>query len=300
VKLDKILVPVDFSEASIAAARRVRSLVGTEARIQLLHVVNTSLIPRSAALPSDLVEELSSEVARESEKLLAELAKGLGVPNVEVSVDRGRPADRICSASESASLVVMGARGRGTLGRALLGSVAEEVARRSSAPVLVVRGAASEGRSIARVVVAVDADDPVDEPIQAAASVATTLHVPLEAIHVLTPPDALASHVPFVTERMRQLLETSQRRIREEAPRVVDEIVTRAIGWRAAVHTVEGDVEAEILRFARPEDLLVCGTHGRKTLGRLAFGSVATKLLRCAPCPVLVVRPGARTQEKIA
>ena len=40
-------------------------------------------------------------------------------------------------------------------------------------------------------------------------------------------------------------------------------------------------------------DLIVMGTHGRGTIGGLFLGSVADKLLRKAPCPVLVVRPQA-------
>jgi len=38
-------------------------------------------------------------------------------------------------------------------------------------------------------------------------------------------------------------------------------------------------------------DLLVVGTHGRKGVSHFLLGSVAEKLMRGAPCPVLVVRP---------
>lgn len=41
-------------------------------------------------------------------------------------------------------------------------------------------------------------------------------------------------------------------------------------------------------------DLIVMGTHGRGAIGGLLLGSVADKLVRKAPCPVLVVRPPAR------
>jgi len=41
-------------------------------------------------------------------------------------------------------------------------------------------------------------------------------------------------------------------------------------------------------------DLIVMGTHGRGAIGGLFLGSVADKLVRKAPCPVLVVRPPAR------
>ena len=40
-------------------------------------------------------------------------------------------------------------------------------------------------------------------------------------------------------------------------------------------------------------DLLVVGSEGRTGLGRALLGSVAEKVVRTAPCPVLVVRRGA-------
>src|SRR5262249_7953655 len=55
---------------------------------------------------------------------------------------------------------------------------------------------------------------------------------------------------------------------------------------------VEGDPGREILRAARETgaDLIVMGTHGRTGLTRLLTGSVAEKVLRKAPCPVLTVK----------
>ncbi len=54
----------------------------------------------------------------------------------------------------------------------------------------------------------------------------------------------------------------------------------------------EGAVADSILYFAEAEgvDLIVMGTHGRKGFDRVTLGSVAEKVLRKAPCPVLVVR----------
>ena len=62
-------------------------------------------------------------------------------------------------------------------------------------------------------------------------------------------------------------------------------------GVRTAL--VEGDPAAGILRYARDHgvDLLVLGTHGRTGLRRLVLGSVAERVVRQAPCPVMVVRP---------
>lgn len=56
-----------------------------------------------------------------------------------------------------------------------------------------------------------------------------------------------------------------------------------------------GDPYEQLVALARRRnvDLIVTGTHGRSGLGHLVMGSVAEKIIRHAPCPVLVVRHGA-------
>ncbi len=55
---------------------------------------------------------------------------------------------------------------------------------------------------------------------------------------------------------------------------------------------LEGDPASEVVRLARDAgmDLIVMGTHGRTGLDRLLLGSVAEKVMRDAPCSVLVVK----------
>lgn len=54
-----------------------------------------------------------------------------------------------------------------------------------------------------------------------------------------------------------------------------------------------GDVAEEILLYAKDKkvDLIVMGTHGYKGLEKILFGSVAEKVVKNAPCPVLTVNP---------
>jgi len=61
------------------------------------------------------------------------------------------------------------------------------------------------------------------------------------------------------------------------------------------LHTTEGDAAGEIIRHAAElaADLIVMGTHGRGGFDRFTLGSVAEKVLRKAPCPVLTLPPGA-------
>lgn len=56
--------------------------------------------------------------------------------------------------------------------------------------------------------------------------------------------------------------------------------------------TRQGSPFLEIIRYAKETDvdLIVMGTHGRSGLAHVLLGSVAEKVVRKAPCPVLTVR----------
>ncbi len=58
-----------------------------------------------------------------------------------------------------------------------------------------------------------------------------------------------------------------------------------------ALHVLVGHPVARIVESAADADLLVMGTHGRTGLQRVVMGSVAEKVVRKAPCPVLTVHP---------
>ncbi|MEO7192408.1 MAG: universal stress protein [Vicinamibacterales bacterium] len=81
----------------------------------------------------------------------------------------------------------------------------------------------------------------------------------------------------------------------EQAGRIrLDQLVSaeeRAVGARAVLRTLETPAHA-IVDYAASEhiDLIVIGTHGRRGLSHLVMGSVAEKVMRTAPCPVLTLR----------
>lgn len=56
---------------------------------------------------------------------------------------------------------------------------------------------------------------------------------------------------------------------------------------------VLGDAAEEILKYAEAEgiDLIIMGTHGRKGIERIIFGSVANRVVKKSPIPVLTVNP---------
>jgi nucleotide-binding universal stress UspA family protein len=89
---------------------------------------------------------------------------------------------------------------------------------------------------------------------------------------------------------------------REHLRRQLEEV--RPVNPRIPVNHVllEGDAAAEITRYAADAgiDVIVIGTHGRTGVDRLVMGSVAERVMREAPCTVLVVklRRGVGTSDR--
>ena len=84
-----------------------------------------------------------------------------------------------------------------------------------------------------------------------------------------------------------------------EAKQAAERQMAEVLGglWRADRPVVKAFVEGtpfvEIIRYAKEHDidLIVLGTHGRSGIAHMLIGSVAEKVVRKAPCPVLTVRP---------
>jgi len=110
------------------------------------------------------------------------------------------------------------------------------------------------------------------------------LHIP-EA-HFPQPEELFEKLHEVATSELGKLVET-----RHERPLRLREVVDRGV-----------DAARRILERADDEsaDLIVLGTHGRKGAAHLLLGSVASEVLRQAPCPVVTVRSGARPLRKLA
>jgi nucleotide-binding universal stress UspA family protein len=144
IVLQKILVPVDFSDCAREGARYA-SVFGTAVGADLLvsHIVRPPLhlMEVSRAPVQHWPQELR-EAVREAEDQLDQLVNFLPLLGIsaETEVEVGFPAERLAAASARAEidLIIMSTHGYSGLRHALLGSVAEELARTASCPVLVV------------------------------------------------------------------------------------------------------------------------------------------------------------------
>jgi nucleotide-binding universal stress UspA family protein len=101
------------------------------------------------------------------------------------------------------------------------------------------------------------------------------------------------AEVPIAAVRqVEESLESVARREMEAAVTVDDRASLGVVTIVRSAHSAAAD----ILEYAReqPIDLIVMGTHGRGVLHHLLMGSVAERVVRSAPCPVLTVHSKER------
>ena len=94
------------------------------------------------------------------------------------------------------------------------------------------------------------------------------------------------------------LLEEQQRFGREEMARLEARLKKQGVAFRTLVQTgTPYQVIVDVARRLRV-DLVVMASHGRTGLSHMLLGSVAEKVVRTAACPVLTIRPRARTARR--
>jgi nucleotide-binding universal stress UspA family protein len=127
-----------------------------------------------------------------------------------------------------------------------------------------------------------DFSDPSLQAIAYAFELAQTFRAKISLLHVI--------ELPVYSLEMYPPLEE----LAEDARRVLARLLPEAEGAHVDVtHLVEiGLAYQKILETAAAEkvDLIVIATHGRTGLSHLVLGSVAERVVRLAPCPVLTMR----------
>ncbi len=139
----KMLLPVDGSEASLAAVRHALTMVrdGLQASLVLANVQEpATLYEMLLAHDAEVIDQVSAKAGLHLLEPAQALLREAGVP-YEIEVASGDPAHTLIDILENfgCDMVVMGARGRGTLRSALLGSVSHEVLHAAPVPVLIVK-----------------------------------------------------------------------------------------------------------------------------------------------------------------
>ena len=176
---------------------------------------------------------------------------------------------------------------------ALLGSTAESVCRSAPCPVMVVhtdeREFVSDAMSVElkRVLVAYDFSDYSELALKYGLSIAQEHQAELHLLHVLAPRSMNEPEIAWYPTKGESAYHTAAYRLQKVVPGEVH----LWCGVRTVVS--EGYPYREILNYAENNeiDLISVGAHGAGFGMRALFGSNVDRVLRQAPCPVLVARP---------
>ena len=144
---------------------------------------------------------------------------------------------------------------------------------------------------IKRILVGTDFSSRAHLALRYGAEFAKVFQAELLLCHILEPIDLLGTLPPvgesYIPANLPQLQE-------QQAKSQCEKLLAEIQVPKSRMILVHGSPFAELIRAARTEnaDLLILGTHGRGAIAHLLLGSVAERVVRSAPCPVLTVREG--------
>lgn len=154
--------------------------------------------------------------------------------------------------------------------------------------------------TLRNIVVATDFSEFSERVVQRAAQLAKRENAELHLLHVVRPLDLYPGMTLTPDEfghQDQELLQTEQGRLEAMALNLAGELDTQV---HAASRLGRAHTEAATYAQEVGADLLVAGARGENTLMDLLLGSTASRLLRVAGCPVLIVRrPGDEPYRKV-
>jgi nucleotide-binding universal stress UspA family protein len=285
VALKSILYLTDFSEPSEAALPFAIAIARNyEGIVHALHIL-TPVIPDSRATAIQTDEELAEAEMRKVESQLVGVShetimeRGVGVwPGVEQAIRE-----------HNIDLIVLGTHGRTGADKFILGSVAEEIFRRSSVPVLTigpnVRSGAHNRAHFRRVLFATDFGPESTAAAPYAVSLATENQARLVLVHVVRNPKQRK-------DNSQRLFEIS---VAEATHQLYEVVPNDSEFWPPEIAVEYGEAGDRIVDSAkqRGADLIVLGV--RSAAGHLGAAThlernTAHKIVAHAHCPVLTVR----------
>ena len=276
MKLQRILVAIDFSPASIGAARWIAQVLAPDAEVVLTHVLE-------AASDAD------------AERELRELSRAVKAKHGRTEVRRGDAATTIASAADecAADVIVVGAHRDHTGILNWLGNTAERVLGTARVPVLV--SVKPGGEPPRHILAAVDGS-PISDAVTAWSHIVATAHG-AESCQLTV----VGSPEPASVRAAAMEASTMMAGVERGGPPAEGRgaWISGALGTPGGAtdnpEVVFGDPAQEILAAAarHGSGLIVMGRRGVGRARRALFGSVTKEVLRGTRCPVLVVTEAA-------
>ena len=305
----KVLVPTDFSSYAHKMQECVADIPGIE-EVVLLNVVdggNPMNLERKGWSYGSLIDEAENRLAEQADHLAHLGEKGLSVrPLLRVIVEPMSGADGVdmkrlqprsglalveggsvgeaivkAAVEENASLICMGAQGKGLVEGMLLGSVSTEVLRQGQTDLLIIRHKILDGGKdrgpekfcldiFSKVMLTSDFSEAAAEAVSKAKDLMGVREILL--VHVI------AKELDFDEAARRLNL------LREELA---------GPGRKITMHVLEGHPAKEILALAEKQSvsLIMMGSQGKSWSRQIRVGSTTFDVARLALSPVMVIRP---------
>ncbi|HYW42210.1 MAG TPA: universal stress protein [Bryobacteraceae bacterium] len=286
--LSKILLPVDFSERSVAAARYARTLAAHfHSEVVLLHVLTPpeyefGTLDAAGAMLADLYRSRSEQAARDLEAFETGELAGAKVRRLLLE---GDPAAKVVQFAhdESVGIIIMPTHGYGPFRRFILGSNTAKVLHDADCPVWtgvhLEEPAVKDLLPIRNVLCAIDLGPQSSKTLLWAALLAREFEARLSLIHtVAEAPDPTDPSQANWLAGIRRSAEAALHRLQQSA------------GTDAEAAIEAGDPAKVICAAAEclPADILVIGRGSAAgVFGRLRTNAYA--IIRQSPCPVVSV-----------
>lgn len=296
MKLETVVIGVDFSEAADAATQWTARYFAPDSDLRLVHVLDLPHPPRFLAgrcPPRErLLEGLREGVEKRLDDLAASLVSRGGAPRgIETETRCGRTPEALVEAAlqASANLIAVGEHGQRPGIWRILGSTAERLVRISPVPVLLARlTVRSKPR---RILVPIDDSETATASLGWALFLARRFRADITVFYVL-------NLMLFAQLRLASS-PTKANRVEHEVEESAREWIRgllAELGGSAEISIAYGEPRYEILAATKrlDTDLIVMGSRGSDGVARTILGSVATAVLRGVSCPVLIVgEPGS-------
>jgi nucleotide-binding universal stress UspA family protein len=142
---------------------------------------------------------------------------------------------------------------------------------------------------IKKILIATDGSEYTKEAVSQGLHLAKVLGAEVTALYVIDQTSFVSFPIDSSIVSVYSLLENEGKRAVEEVKKDGEQL-----GVKVTTIVAEGSPTRKIVEMATNMDLVVIGTLGRSALSKLFMGSVAERVTRYAPCPVLVVRSKKR------
>lgn len=301
--LQSLLVPLDgseFSERTLGLAQGLAKATGASLHLAHVHVPhppdhflsNTQFHYEGLDL-----EEYESRHRAEEEAYLKEVeAKLAGETPVDSVLLEGHVAEEVAAYADSvgADMILITTHGHTGVSRMWLGSVADALIRLTNMPLLVIHPAQgghvpADALSFKHVMVPLDGSELSATILEAATDVAKASGAKVTLVHVVSSSAVLGARIfPLLPDDITPAMEKAREYLEAQAEPL------RAKGLTVDVHVEEHEAPGRAIAAVADKldaDLIALATHGYGGLKRALLGSVADKVLRSSPLPLLVQRP---------